>query len=280
MRLSEQQAIERQAELEDLRRYEDEGPSWGGPSKVTEVEPYVDNLESFSITTEGSMSFGWSVAKYGPPPAPGDVVRTYTHQGSIIHGVDLNGEPRWYLTIAEREQERQAWLADRAREKAERFAAKRQELDEQYGRLPEVFRLRIDRFRANGGPDWRAEYEEYEAGVCVDAARMAAELKTFDAIAEFDELPVDEQRARIPELAYDMHSGNTWGTAVKLAMMAVKSPAYVVASHAAIAPLVGCEPAGCPPVTEGELMQLQAQFPGEYAPVESDADREPDPDAD
>ena len=69
----------------------------------------------------------------------------------------------------------------------------------------------------------------------------------------FHAMTWEQQKAAVPDLA-DGHSGNTFGMACRLAHHYLTDERYVFADHAAVAPLTGCEEAGCPPVTDDEMV--------------------------
>jgi hypothetical protein len=177
------------------------------------------------------------------PPAVGDEVTTYTHQGSLIRGIDLRGEPVFYKTQDELDADHEKWQAEHTARRKQEFEEAREELDYQFASLPAVFQRRISWFRA-WDPDFRWKSEAYEMSACVDAVKIAEQMKTPEEVVRFREMPYEEQREAVPDL-YDGHSGNSFGMAVRLAWLYLSEPLLVIAEHGALTPLVGCEEYGC-----------------------------------
>ncbi len=65
-------------------------------------------------------------------------------------------------------------------------------------------------------------------------------------------MTLPKQKERVPDLAYDEHSGNTFGVACKLAHCYAAEPDLVPKMHGALCPLVGCESYGCWSTTVGQ----------------------------
>lgn len=204
-----------------------------------------------------SMQFhdGWwfSILKsHGVEPKTGDVARTYgLGIGSTIRGIEIGEKTVYYRTVEEEKERHRQWVAEKeAKEKAE-YEANAEKYRERVAALPEVFRTRIARFVMNN-PEFSWRYLGYELSSCEDAVKIADVLKTGDAIVEFQKMDYEHQMERVPGLC-DGHSGNTFGWAVRLAHHFVTNPDLVWADHAAISPLVGCDDAGCPPLTESQM---------------------------
>ncbi len=217
--------------------------AWNGePTRIKEVERSDD---TWMITTTDSSGFGFST-KYTegkPDPQPGDLIQTDLYRGSMIRGITLRGERLYYLSdeqIAQQDEER---TARHRAEQLEKFEQEREALDADYEALPDVFRRRIDWFRAHN-PDFRWKFEAYEMSVCKDAVRIAATLETPKKIAQFGKASYEKQRELVPGL-YDGHSGNSFACAVQLASWYVQNPLWVIAEHGALTPLVGCDEYGC-----------------------------------
>jgi hypothetical protein len=135
------------------------------------------------------------------------------------------------------------------RERRERFAAARGQLDRDYDSLPPLFKLRIDRFR-NANPDFRWESESYEMFVCTQAVLLAdwaregtetaaeavAKIEAWDKINSAEHDPPYDYQAR---LAAVRHSGNTHGCAVALAKRHLTSRESVAVMPGALSPLTG-----------------------------------------
>lgn len=216
--------------------------------EITRVEPYSDG-KGWSVTANGWTSGLNAARDVGTSPKAGDTFTTFGQIGYPFHGQALNGVILWYETIEQEEDERQEQTATSVREKHERFEADRARLDAAYEALPEPFRERIDRFRRTN-PDFRWEFESYEMMCCTDAVRIARycsasddERTTADKVLAFADLPWDEQRKAGIDGG---HSGNSFGFAVRLALVWVNYPGRVVHEHGALTPLVGCAAYGCP----------------------------------
>lgn len=199
----------------------------------------------YYIDTERGTGFGLKsrYVRGKKPPAVGDEITVHTYNFSRIRGVDLRGIPLYYLSDADIEAEQQEYAAKREAKQKREFKRNRKKLDDAYAALPIEFQRRISWFRAHD-PDWRWDHEAYEMSVCTDAALIAATLKTAAKIERFRKAKWKTQQAMVPGL-YDGHSGNSFGAAVSLARMYVENPLFVIAQHAAISPLVGCEGCGC-----------------------------------
>ena len=211
---------------------------------LTKVEQYGDG--DFTLSADGT-GFGLD-GKYGVAPKVGDVVTLYTHQGSLIHGLDLNGEPIYYRTRAEVDEDRRKETERAQRERDAEFEEQREQRDAAFDALPPIFKRRIIWFRRHN-PRFRQDFEPYEMSACVDAVKLAEWAEARDdpgeAIQRFRELSYEKQKETVPGLAYDQHSGNSFGFAVRLAYHFVTVPENVYQEHGAMVPLVGCIDYGC-----------------------------------
>lgn len=156
-RLKNQQDPRTIAEMVDADAYED--------VVVERAHRHVDGR-----TTIEWDSLGTSVK--GPEVKVGDTVRLYGPMFGERHGWALNGEIVEWKTPWERFAERVKWLADYDREKRERFAKHKDQLDKDYKTLPTPLQARIDRFRAED-PAFRIDSESYEMFICTEAAKFA-----------------------------------------------------------------------------------------------------------
>lgn len=198
---------------------------------------------SYSITMEGGIGFGFKGSYLGTrtPPGVGDMIRVYAGWGSTIRGVDLRGEPVFYKTPAQLEEEHKQWVADLHERKRREFEEQREKLDADYESLPPEFQRRISWFRDHN-PDFRWDCEAYEMICCVDAMKIVNAVETIDGLNDFKDLPYEEQS----KIGIDPgHSGNTFGMTLRLARLYLMDPILVVAEHAAMSPLSGCEKIGC-----------------------------------
>jgi len=196
---------------------------------------------------------------HGIVPNVGDAIRIYGRFGRPIRGIEINGRTVFYRTPAEQEAHQAREVERMKQERRDRFEAERDSLDAQYAALPEVFRERVDRFRANN-PDFRWEFESYELFCCTEAVKLAQHLKTpeeaqrYSALASHETYEADKARwdrewkelrgiDRAAGLA-DGHSGNTHGAAVALACWYLIHPENVTKMHGALSPLVGSKSYG------------------------------------
>lgn len=219
---------------------------------ITEVR---DAKTHWAIESDGAW-LHVEKAKLTGKPQVGQIARYYGKGfGYGVRGVAIDGRVAYYET----EQE---YAARVRREQQERDAgqkaaadARRPEADAEVAKLPPCFRKRIERFRRNN-LDFYWQHEPYEMAACMDAVKIADALRgdddPLDSLQTFHALPWEEQKRVVPELS-DGHSGNTFGMACRLARHYLVDDRLVFAEHAAIAVLVGCEEAGCPPVTDDEM---------------------------
>lgn len=203
--------------------------------KVTESE------ESYGIEVPGG-GFGLS-KQYGAVPKPGDQFKLYTH-GTLVRGLDLNGERVFYKDDFHLEAERLLYVAEHKAKQIRDFLKEREKHDRNYETLPEIFRKRVDRFREAGGAEWRWEFEPYEVFCCQQAVALARAMETKERLEAWHQLEPEAQKAQFPDLD-DGHSGNTFGTMYRLAYWFLTEQDNVIHEHGALAPLVGCDEYGC-----------------------------------
>lgn len=230
----------------------------------------------------GDAQSGWSMSLsegssfFCPADSPvvpkvNSTVRMYGRGfGYIVRGLFVDGIKVFYRTETEQESKHKEDLAKEKKKKQQKFIETKDELDQRYDALPEVFQQRIDKFRGNN-PDFRAEFETYELFCCEQAVVIAEELDpcgdeefgfnpeakgtgeyntVLDSVFQtFQKMEFKDQKKRVPKLADD-HSGNTFGCSVRLAFFYLVKPENVIKLHGALAPLVGSEEYGCVPKTE------------------------------
>lgn len=190
-----------------------------------------------------TMDNGWSLGCDLDNIHAGDLVELWGEGiGRPVRGLAVAGRVAWYRTEAEQAAHQRRQIEETNQRRRDDFEAKRADLDAAYTALPEPFQRRIDRFRRDGGPDWRWKFEPYEMMVCTDAVRIA-EYCTNEhiRIAEFVDLPWEQQKAAGID---EGHSGNSFSCAAHLARLWPNRDA-VVAAHGALVPLVGCDEYGC-----------------------------------
>jgi hypothetical protein len=238
---------------------------------IKKVEPEGDG-QGWAITS----SDGWSffVPDEGVEPHVGDTARFYGRGiGSIVRGLDINGQEVFYRTPEEQEEENKRETVRAAQKQRDDFEQNRERLDAAYGSLPVEFQQRIAGFRERN-PNFRWEYESYEMMVCVDANEIAkactmpetgaklrelgirlkdgnwidnpvGRLNAFAAInSEANQYQFNLQDEVIPGLDKG-HSGNSFGAALRLAYLYLERPDLIAKEHGALCPLVGCQDYGC-----------------------------------
>lgn len=188
------------------------------------------------------------------PPQVGQVARYYGRGfGHPVRGVDIDGVEVYYETETDHRARLEREQAERDREAKAKADANRPALDARVAALPDCFQKRIARFRRND-PNFYWNHEGYEMSACVDAVKIADACGSAEEVRKFAKLGWNEQTSRVPSIS-DGHSGNTFGMACRLAHHYLADPRLVFAEHAAISPLLGCEGAGCPPVTDDEMRE-------------------------
>lgn len=212
----------------------------------------------YSVDLEGNTGFARDFGQF--EPKAGDAIRLFT-RGSFIRGVDLNGIEVDFKTEAELDAEHAALVAKSQADRKAKFNEDRERLNRDFSQLPPSFQTRIQIFRDHC-PDFRWEFESYELFACMEAVKIADHLRmslgnapTEDdirtAVTAFQQ-DADKQKDVISE----EHSGNTFGSALRLAQMHLLDESglrveglpeipLVIQMHGALTPLVGCEDYGC-----------------------------------
>lgn len=191
---------------------------------------------------------GWSlyVPSYGSTPEVGNTIKYYSKGiGCFIRGLVIDGVTVYYQTALEWEEDRKSKQEAKdsiAKEKAFDNLAER---NRKYDLLPQEFKDRIDRFGTNN-PDFWWDLEPYELMCCEDAVKIAAQLKTVEAIQLFQDFSWEDQLLAVPDLDQG-HSGNSFSVACGLAKLYLSHPTYVAQQHGALCPLMGCKEYGCVP---------------------------------
>jgi hypothetical protein len=215
--------------------------NWRSEGKITDVMDRDDGF--FQISTDRSTGFMFEKS-FGIVPRIGDTVEMRGELGARIGGIRIAGKVVYNKSDEQLAEEHRNFCENQERENRAKFEREREDMDRRYAALPEVFRRRIDKFRANN-PDFRWEYEGYELFCCEEAVKIATALKMPEAIEKFSKLSWEGQRGLV-DISTD-HSGNTFGCAVKLAYYYLANPENVVKMYGALAPLVGSEEYGCVP---------------------------------
>lgn len=225
---------------------------WQEPQIIEEVRVGDDY---YDVRTKGA-GFGL-LRSYGVEPKAGDTVELNTVGFSEIRGVRINGKDVFLKSDQQAEAEHEEWRKKRELEQKEAFERDREKLDAQYDALPEAIKARITRLRTKKD-SFRWEMEPYELFLSTEAAKIAAALKTADAVVDFAKADTDRQKELVPGLDYGEHSGNTFGFACKIAHMFLLKPGAVKFMHGAFAPIAGCDGVGCHPLTEAEEAEVAA----------------------
>ncbi len=191
---------------------------------------------------------GWTlyVANHNslPLPVPGKLVRYYGRGiGFPVRGVATGRHIYYYETAADHAARRAREEARDAFERTEQWLAGLAEFKARVAKLPEPFRDRIAGFMVR--PEWGPGFGGYELFACEEAVKIALALHTDDAIRAYRKAGCNRQRELVPGVAYEEHSGNTFGAACTLAQLYVTNAALVAKMHGALCPLVGCQNYGC-----------------------------------
>lgn len=210
--------------------------------ETNEITDVTESGDWYQISQDG-LCCGLKKS-YGVIPKVGDKLTVHTKGGSFgtIRGMDLNGVKIFWKSDDELEADRIEWLRKNEEYKQQKFKDSVAEMDKQYDALPECFKKRIDKFRANNDR-FRIDYEGYELFCCEQAIEIANGCKTANAVKEFSKLDWEQQLKQVPNLS-DGHSGNTFGASVNLAYWFLEQPENVVKMHGALSPLVGSEEYG------------------------------------
>lgn len=188
----------------------------------------------------------------GIVPQAGQIARFYGRGiGYIVRGLAIDGRIVFYRSDAGEERRFRQEIEENDQRRRTQFETERTRLDADYAALPAPFRARLDRFRTNN-PDFRWRFEPYELFVCQEAVKIADALQTTEAVKAFPDMSSDEQAQRVPSVAFDEHSGNTFAMACALAYWYLKNPEQVAYMHGALSPLVGSE-------TYGDIPALDQQ---------------------
>lgn len=241
---------------------------------ITEVTEDKDG-EWYSLSM-GSCGIGMRKSyddnsPHGIVPKVGDTLRTYGSLGFTPRGLAINGVLLYWHSPEEEKEVHRAMVERMQEERRQKFVEEKPSLDAQYEALPDIFKQRIDRFRANN-PDFRAEYEGYELFCCTEAVKLATHLGSGEAMEHYTQLTRcdittererwdrewEEQKAidRAAGISTD-HSGNTHGMMAALAFLYLKDPSFVVKAHGALSPLVGSWAYGdVPPDDAGRALDV------------------------
>jgi hypothetical protein len=200
-------------------------------------------------------------------PEPGDTLRLFGRGfGYVVRGIGLVertvilparsleriklvGLYR-YQTAAEEDASRIAAMEEGNKKKQAEWTEKAAETARRVADMPAPFRARFEFFMRKS--DWGWNFGLYELFCCEEAMKISWALLNKDAIASFARMTLPKQKERVPDLAYDEHSGNTFGIACKLAHCYAAEPDLVPKMHGALCPLVGCESYGCWSTTVGQ----------------------------
>lgn len=179
-------------------------------------------------------------------PQPGETARLYGKGfGYDVRGIAIGGRVYRYKSEEVAQADHVEWVTQQERERQAQLEASLPERDARRAKLPEIFQARVLGF-IEARPHWRRDHEGYELFVCEEAAAISAHFAgNPEGLAAFRGLPYEEQKATVPGLRYDQHSGNTFGAACALARCRLSQPELVPQMHGALCPLVGCQDYGC-----------------------------------
>jgi hypothetical protein len=135
------------------------------------------------------------------------------------------------------------YLQDQQDERLLKFGAGLAQYEADIAALPEAFQARFAFLRKKA--NWDPEFGPYEMFVCKEAVKITKCLTSQADLKAFYDSSVEAQKRTVPTLDFDQHSGNTFGSACKLAALFIENPALVVKGHGALCGLVGCETYGC-----------------------------------
>jgi hypothetical protein len=207
--------------------------------------------------TEKGLLEGWTIqdtdgwclfirgTEFILPPKVGETLRTYGKGfGYPVRGIMVGGRVFSYETSDQMDASHEAERASQDAKKKAAFEAGLPEFNAKIAALPAPFRERMEEFLATS-PDWGWKMGGYELFVCTEAAKIVSTIPTPEGIKAFYNASQEEQNALVPSLEYGQHSGNTFGSAVRLAHLFCEDENLIPKMHAAICSLVGCKDAGC-----------------------------------
>lgn len=210
------------------------------------IEGVRESGESYEITHNGAWVIGCPKVEGLPAPQVGETIRTYGRGlGYTVRGIVVNGRVYRYQTEAEEQAARRQMCREQKAKRERELAEALPETARRIAALPAPFRERIEKFQADGGHEFRRDYEGYELFCCEEAVKIATALKDrTEDVPAFAKLDWKQQLMIVPTLSDD-HSGNTFGMACRLAHWYLSRPENIVREHGALTPLVGCKAYGC-----------------------------------
>ena len=183
-------------------------------------------------------------------PKVGDRITFWGTQGFAFRGVAVNDTVFFYRSETEDKKYHRELVNQRKLEQKREYDQKKAEYETRIAALPPIFRERIAGYFKRNPEFW--EFLPYELFTCEEAVKIAEALRgevllgkqPLAAVKDFYDLPIEEQKARIPTLQLDQHSGNTFGSACMLARVYLEKPEYIPKMRGAMAPLVGSKEYG------------------------------------
>lgn len=233
---------------------------WEKESKVKEVS--IQNDETghrvgASILLEDHIGF-FIDEKYlndDSLPKPGDTVELNTRVFQVC-GIAINGKVLYLKSDKELEEDHANMVEKMKADKKAKYEVEKEDLAKRIEAMPEPFRRRFVRFTRNN-PNFMVEHGSYEVFCCEQAVAFADTLKTVGVVTDFEKMSYEDQRKAVPAMS-DGHSGNTFSFAVALARTYIVEPRAIPFFHAASAIIVGCEEAGCHPLTDEEKKEIES----------------------
>lgn len=198
--------------------------------KYWEITSGIGSMIIPKVNTDFEPRVGMNVTYYGKG------------FGFTVRGVVINDVIFYYRTPEESQKDHEKYFEKQNNDKKAIYKWNKAKYDKMYKSYPDVFKRRIDRFRANN-PDFNWEHLSYELYCCNEAIKIANKLKTVEQIDRFREMSWEAQRMLV-DIDSD-HSGNTFSCAVGLAKLYLTNPKDVVKAHGALCCLVGCKDYGC-----------------------------------
>jgi len=183
-------------------------------------------------------------------PKTGDTLRLFGRGfGYPIRGIGrLNDhgalcELYRYMTEEQQKRAHEAEVAQSHERKKREWQADKEKNAARVAAMPEAFRKRFEHFDAR--PNWGWDFGSYELFTMEEAVKIAAALKTGDAVVAFAKQSAAVQKETVPGLAHDQLSRNMFDAACYLARVFIEAPERLWQVHGAMCPLVGCKEYGC-----------------------------------
>lgn len=200
-----------------------------------------------SVGMSNGFHIGWDREEYPSAPIPkeGDSIRLYGKGfGYQVRGIVVGQTTVYYRTEEQQQQKHEKEAEESKQKRLREFDLNKDKQDQRLLALPVEFQERISAFLEKN-PTFRSDYEPYELFCSEQAVAIAKELGSErKAYTEFLALDVKKQLEKVPKLS-DLHSGNTLGYAIRLALTYASRPEDLRKEHGALCNLVGCISYSC-----------------------------------